>query len=82
MSSLWAFMAFCRVNFAVTFTLILGAFSFAVKWCGYEADSLPVSRVEVKNVWICISCASYTFELWVLNYAKGQLGSCTLVLIV
>lgn len=38
----WAFMAFCRVNFVVTFTLVLEAVWFAVKWCGYEANYLPV----------------------------------------
>ena len=75
-------MVCCRVNFAVTFTLVLGALSFAVKWCGYEGDCSPVSRVEVKNVWISTSCASYAFVLWVFSYAQGQLSSCTMVLIV
>ena len=67
--SLWVFMACCRVNFTVPLSWYWGPFPFVVKWCGYEADCLPAFRVEVKNVWICASCAPFGFMLWVLNYA-------------
>jgi hypothetical protein len=43
-----------------------GALSPGVKRPGLEADHLPVTSVEVKNMWIYVSTPSYTFVGWCL----------------
>jgi len=50
-----------------------GALSPEVKRPEREADHLPPSNAEVKNVWCYISILQYILMVWCLVRAQGQL---------
>jgi hypothetical protein len=58
------------------FQWILGATSLRVKQPGREADHLPPSSAEVKNVWSYTSTPQHVFMAWCLVKQRDNSTLC------